>query len=61
MISLLVTFIIGWLAYQIQSKSFTLQDPPTMLQEVNSRRITLKVAFHESHSSRYIMELGLAR
>lgn len=45
MISLLVTFTIGWLGYQTKSKSFTLQDPPTMLQEVNSRHITPQDCF----------------
>jgi hypothetical protein len=40
MISLLVTFTIGWLGYQIKSKGLTLQEPPTMLKEVESRHIT---------------------
>ncbi|KAE8553809.1 hypothetical protein EYB25_002347 [Talaromyces marneffei] len=40
MISLLVTFTIGWLGYQTKSKGLTLQDSPTMLKEVDGRHIT---------------------
>jgi hypothetical protein len=45
MIPLLITFIIGWLAYQTKSKSLTLQDPPTMLQDVDDRHITPQDCF----------------